>query len=333
MINKRIIKKFEQLVTMIEQRIDDKSNVGDNNSDFFRVKQLKNVLNILKKYPIKITKDNLDELKKIKGIGAGTIQRIEEILNTKKLEELKDFVDTTKEKTKALEDLESVVGIGHIIALEYYNQNIKSVKELKKAIKEGKIEVNEKILLGLKYYKKFEGNIPHEVIKKINKIFEFIFKDKNYMFEIAGSYRREKLVSGDIDVIVTKKKNLDKENDLQNIISILKKPIAKNNNQPLIVDDITEFGKTKYMGFIKYLDYPIWRLDVRLIPIESYYTALVYFTGSAEFNKKMRIIAKSKNYKLSEYGLFKENGEHITINSERELFDILGMEYLHPRLR
>jgi DNA polymerase (family 10) len=40
---------------------------------------------------------------------------------------------------------------------------------------------------------------------------------------------------------------------------------------------------------------------------ESFPSALLYFTGSAELNKKMRQVAKEMGYKLSEYGLFKNN--------------------------
>jgi len=87
------------------------------------------------------------------------------------------------------------------------------------------------------------------------------------------------------------------------------------------------------MGFLKYKDNPVRRIDIRFIPYESYHSALLYFTGSAELNKKMRQIAKNKKLKLSEYGLFKENGEKIPINNERDVFDILEMEFLIPRLR
>jgi len=87
------------------------------------------------------------------------------------------------------------------------------------------------------------------------------------------------------------------------------------------------------MGFGKYKENPVRRIDIRFVPYESYFSALVYFTGSAELNKKMRVIAKSKKLKLSEYGLFKENGEMLPIKSERDIFDILNIEYLLPRLR
>ena len=87
------------------------------------------------------------------------------------------------------------------------------------------------------------------------------------------------------------------------------------------------------MGFGQYKENPPRRIDIRFIPYDSWISALVYFTGSAELNKKMRNIAKIKKLKLSEYGLFKANGEKIEITSERDIFDILGIEYLIPRLR
>ena len=90
------------------------------------------------------------------------------------------------------------------------------------------------------------------------------------------------------------------------------------------------------MGFLKYKDNPIRRIDIRYIPYESYFSALLYFTGSAELNKKMRIVAKNLGYKLSEYGLFpinQKNNDMIKINSEQDIFKILKIEYLIPRLR
>ena len=91
--------------------------------------------------------------------------------------------------------------------------------------------------------------------------------------------------------------------------------------------------KTKYMGFSKLLDNPPRRIDIRFVPFDSYYSALLYFTGSGDFNKKMRQIAKDKGYKLSEYGLFDKNGKQFKVSSERDIFKLLNMEFLVPRLR
>jgi DNA polymerase beta len=344
-MNTSILDEFNRLIAFIQEDIDKltaEKNVKALTANQFRLKQIKNVFNILKNYPNKITINNYMELKEINGIGKGTIDRIKEILLSGKLLELGNFVDSKKEKKKSIDDLESVVGIGHVHAIELYNKGITSVKQLKKKVKDGSIEVNEKIELGLKYYGKFEGNIPRKEIDKVYKIFKDIFKNLNkklkpeeqYIFEFCGSYRREKPVSGDIDILISKMGKLKEEtNYLSNIIKLLKEPIKKNEDEPLLIDDLTELGTTKYMGFGKYLDNPIRRIDIRFIPYQSYFSALLYFTGSAELNKKMRQIAKLKKLKLSEYGLFKENGDKININEERDVFNILEIEYLVPRLR
>lgn len=345
-MNTNIINEFEKLVSFITEEIDKLQSLKDLKkvtSNQFRLRQIKNVLSIIKKYPIKITLDNYMELKDIQGIGKGSLDRIKEILETGSLSELINFVDSAKEKNKIIEDLESVVGIGHVNALEFYNQGVKSVKDLIKKIDKGDIEVNDKILLGLKYYGKFQGNIPRKEVTKVYKIFNDVINKINkklkendqFIFEFCGSYRREKDTSGDIDVLISKKGNLDPEfNYLDSIIKLLKEPLKKNNDEPLLIDDMTDKNiHTKYMGFCKYKNNPPRRIDIRFIPYESYFSALLYFTGSADLNKQMRNIAKSKNLKLSEYGLFKSNGDKINITSERDIFDELDMEYLLPRLR
>jgi hypothetical protein len=81
-------------------------------------------------------------------------------------------------------------------------------------IDNGEIKVNDKIKLGIKYHNKFFGNIPRKEIDKIYKMITVIIKKLNkqykltdenkYIFEICGSYRREKDTSGDIDILITK---------------------------------------------------------------------------------------------------------------------------------
>jgi len=173
-MNTTIINEFEKLVSFITNEIDQLKKTDDKKkitSNQFRLRQIKNVLAILKKIPNKITLDNYMELNNINGIGKGSLDRIKEILVTGSLSELTDFVDNNKEKNKIIEELETVVGIGHVNALEFYNKGVKSVKDLIKKINKNEIEVNDKILLGLKYYGKFQGNIPRKEITNIYKIF------------------------------------------------------------------------------------------------------------------------------------------------------------------
>ena len=351
MLNEKIIKEFQRLISFIKiekeesQKNKDVKNITANT---FRLKQLNTVLIIFKNYHEKITLENYKELKDIDGIGVHTIKRIKEILDTGKLSELGEFNDSSIEKEKIIEELEEVIGIGPINALEFYNQDIKSVKMLKNKLKKKEIKVNEKIELGLKYYGIYKKNIPRTEIDQINDIIKNIIQKMNtrykldekskYIYQICGSYRREKLTSGDIDVLISKldiKDNTeDSINHLERIIKNLKKNLKENDKKPLLIDDITDKNyETKYMGFIKYKENHVRRIDIRFVSYESFYSALLYFTGSAELNKKMRTIAKKQNLKLSEYGLFKEDGSKIKIKSEEEYFKKLDLPFIEPKNR
>jgi DNA polymerase/3'-5' exonuclease PolX len=115
--------------------------------------------------------------------------------------------------------------------------------------------------------------------------------------------------------------------------SLLKESIKKLKQVGLIIDDIAgEESGTKYMGFCQYKNNPVRRIDIRVIPLESYYTAILYFTGSYELNKVMRQKAKQLGYKLNEYGLYKGNTA-LDVGSEEDVFRYLEMEYLPPEER
>ena len=62
----------------------------------------------------------------------------------------------------------------------------------------------------------------------------------------------------------------------------------------------------------------------------------MHFTGSAIFNQKMRLHAKSMNMKLSEYGLYKYVNKKeilLEINSENDIFNALLLKYIPPEKR
>jgi len=108
--------------------------------------------------------------------------------------------------------------------------------------------------------------------------------------------------------------------------------IHKLKKDNIIYDDLTiENIHTKYSGIINYLK-EFYRIDIRFVPYNSYYTSLLYFTGSKLFNINMRKKAKKLGFKLNEYGLYKNN-KIIEIKSEKDIFKHLNIEYLKPKLR
>jgi DNA polymerase/3'-5' exonuclease PolX len=229
--------------------------------------------------------------------------------------------------------LSEVVGIGKITAIDLIRKyDISSLEDLINKFKKGEIELNEKIQIGLKYVGKFKGKIPRVQVDIIANFIDKtlkVFPDLTITF--CGSYRRGLPKPNDIDVLLCDL-NLITINDVKQS-SLLKDCVKILKDKKFIVDDITSDDiTTKYMGFCKFKKNPVRRIDIRLIPVESYYTAISYFTGSYELNKIMRQKAKNLGYKLNEYGLYKDN-KMLNVGSEEELFQLLDMEYLPPEER
>jgi hypothetical protein len=101
MLNDKIIKEFQRLISFIKIEKDEyqkNKDIKNTTANNFRLKQLNTVLIIFKNYHEKITLENYKELKDIDGIGVHTIKRIKEILDTGKLAELGEFKDPSIEK-------------------------------------------------------------------------------------------------------------------------------------------------------------------------------------------------------------------------------------------
>lgn len=342
-INKKIIDEFDLLIKDLQYKLNnnkiDKSKITQYR---FKLQHFKKALQIIKLFPKKIKNGN--DLKDIKGIGKGTIERIDEILDNNKLSEInRATISNIQKNSNLINELSKVINIGPKVASQLIKKyKIKSIEELKKKVNDGEIEVNDKIKIGLKYYGVFEVNIPRKEIDKYNELLQDILQEihPNLIITIAGSYRRGKKISNDIDVLVTHKdiKNNKayskiKINYLNELIKILKK-------KKIIVDDLTDTdNETKYMGFSKLPRRKIRRIDIRFVPFDYYYSALLYFTGSYELNTQMRQIAKKLNYKLNEYGLFKKKSDDtfsenpIKIKSEKDIFKKLKLDYLEPTER
>jgi DNA polymerase/3'-5' exonuclease PolX len=346
-MNSKIIEQFNLLVKQIQAEYLNAQVENDTKEmtmHFYRLQQIKKILNIIKKLDFEITDAN--DLKGIPGIGAGAKRRISEILEKGYLSELENKYDIKKQrKIDSIKELEKIIGIGDKMAKKLVVEDkITSIDDLKKAIKKGTIEVNDKILLGLKYYGIVQGDIPRKEVATTEKYLrkEAHKIDPELEIMICGSYRRGKPTSGDIDIMLyhpkvkyTKDIRNPQAHGLQAYLEVL---VDNLTEQGFLVDHLTNKNyKMKYMGFSKYNDYPVRRIDIRFIPYKSIYTAMLYFTGPFELNEAMRLAAKKRGMILNEYGLYKidddGNKTLIKINSEEDVFHKLGMKYLTPEQR
>lgn len=301
-----------------------------NNEDKkWNLRALSNAIHSISKFDEEIISGN--QLKeKIKGVGEKIAKKIDEILLTGTLKELPEL-NYNDNNNKSLEKLLLITGVGNVRAKKWISMGIIDINTLKQAIQDKVITTTHHIDLGIKYYEDFQKKIPKEEIDEIKILLNNAMKkiDNQLIFEICGSYRRGLPESGDIDILVSHPnyiQNISEKKFLDKII----KELTKSN---FIIDNLTSKGATKFMGVCK-KNQISRRIDIRVVNYQSYFTSIIYFTGSKEFNIFLRNKALAKNYTLNEYSLTNlHTNEDFSIESEEHIFKILETPYLKPNER
>ncbi|MFB9859765.1 DNA polymerase/3'-5' exonuclease PolX [Salinicoccus siamensis] len=270
------------------------------------------------------TLSEIEDFSELKGIGKGVNEVIEEYVNTG--------------RSTTLEDLKSTVPASLIQLLHLPTLGAKKVAKLHKELGVTTLEGlrteceagNVSALDG--FGKKTEENIikgiddmltrperhPIETIQKFKAMITDALTELEGVkrFDIAGSARRYKEMSKDLDFIV-------EADDLKQVTeTFLELPFIK---------EVVARGDRKLSVVAEY-DLDQINVDIRFTTPGAYHTTLHHFTGSKEHNVRMRQIAKSRGEKISEYGIEK-NGEMLTFSSEEDLFNHFELPYIPPAMR
>ena len=261
------------------------------------------------------------KLEEIPGVGENIAKKIEEIVQTGRL----DYHQKLKKSLPIkVDELLEIEGIGpRKIKLFYNKLGVKNLKGLEKAAKHGKLrelpgmgeKSEQQILESIKFAKsKGQRALLGYILPVADEI-----KEKMRAFgaveqvEVAGSIRRRKETIGDIDILVTTKqpkKVVDYFTNLKNVAKVVSK------------------GPTRSTVRLK----AGIECDLRVVQPQSFGSALMYFTGSKAHNIALRKIAIKKGWKLSEYGLF-EKDKQIAGLTEKEVYKKLGLPYIEPEIR
>lgn len=306
-MNTAIIDNLKHLITTLETE--------NNSNNKFKIISFRKAINTISSLDFKI--ESSKQLKDIKGIGDGIKKRIDEIISSGVLKEIKVNTSTIDELNK----LKEITGIGPSKAKKLLEKNITFDKLMNNPSSKILDELTHHQQLGVKYYYDLQKKIPRSVIIEV----ESFLKKFGFDFTICGSYRRGKEESGDIDILI--KENM-KTLNLSDVINILTK-------KKFLVEHLTTLGSTKYMGICKLHNFPqFMRIDIRLISPESYVYAILYFTGSKKNNTYMRNQAIKLGYKLNEYGLYNNsNNKSIILNTEEQVYEFLKLPYIIPTKR
>ena len=306
------------------QAFEDLANIYSKKGDWTRYKTYQKASEILSLIDYDINLQSLDKISKIKGIGINITNKIKELIETGVIATLE------RERLDPIIVLTEIHGIGPKKAQELIEKGILTIQDLK----DSDIKLNDIQKLGLEYYDEISQRIPREEIQKFEFMFNNVFEKyapTKSKFEIVGSYRRGKSNSGDIDIIITNADN--NQNTLDKILEGLE------NDKSISIKFLSR-GKTKSMAIVKIEKDGIHRrVDFLYTSPQEYPFALLYFTGSKVFNTVVRQKANDLGYTLNEHEIsYKQQGvkgkklEKI-FNSEKEILNYLGIEYIEPTER
>lgn len=313
MTKKDIIQLLEKIATYMELK-------GENTFKVSAYRKAAQSLEIDER-PI----EQIEDVTQLKGIGKGVGEVIDEYRKngtSSTLESLK------QEVPEGLIPLLKIQGLGSKkIAKLYKALNIDGKESLQAACEQGLVsELNgfakkteQNILEAVKALGAKKDNYPIDQMRGLNKMIDAYLSqiDAIVQYEVAGSFRRYKEMSKDLDYIISTDEPANVQQALLNI--------------PNKVKDVA-VGQTKVSLELSFDDETIG-VDFRLIEPSAFYHTLQHFTGSKDHNIRIRQLAKEQDEKVSEYGIEQADGNIIQYQSEKEIYEHFGVNWIEPAIR
>jgi DNA polymerase beta len=254
------------------------------------------------------------------------------------LEELREFAESPS--AGAITTFSNIYGIGPAKIKALISKQILTIDQLRNTLKEDPKLLNNKQKMGLRHYEDLNERIPRSEITSFNRNMLKLLKDnygEDINMTITGSYRRGVKTSGDIDMLITSRKYEGKALDM--VLKLLM-------DRKIIYENLAK-GKKKFMGVIRVSpDSKARHLDIIETTPSDYPYAMLYFTGSAQHNIKMRRKALELGYSLNEYDMtIKGTKNRVSAEkliekigkneceTEEDIFDFLDMKYKEPKKR
>ncbi len=266
-----------------------------------------------------------DRLENIPGVGKAIAKKIDELMRTGHLRFLENL---EQEVPSGVLDMLSIPGVGSKKArLFWQSLGITGVEELKKAAEEGKLRTlpgmgkksEQRILEGIAALQSIPDRIPLGIARPLAlgmlDALREALPDVILKSELAGSARRWRETVGDLDLLVAATDPM---------------PIMDAFSNLHQVKEVLLKGETKTSVRLQ----NGLQVDLRVLPLERWGTALQYFTGSKAHNVALRGLALDMGWSLSEYALKRtDTGEERLCTTEEEVYELLGLPWIPPELR
>lgn len=282
----------------------------------FKARAYKKVIDQIKEMPA-FTKDDITGLQ---GAGEKITAKLHEIMETGQLASAE--AAKVSYNMDALDAFQRIYGVGPVKAQQLIDMGLTSISMLREEVKKNPALLTENQSIGLQYYEPLLERIPREEMEKHERILRDVLyiTDVSVDSTVVGSYRRGASSSGDIDFLVRG------QLDMKSFIRTLK-------DYEYVVHVLAQ-GDKKCMA-ISSLG-TARRLDILITSDEEYAYAILYFTGSQQFNVAFRQHALQMGYTLNEHGMKPVAAAVAPVpymKTEQAIFAFLGLIYVEPEDR
>eukprot|EP00043_Microstomoeca_roanoka_P007520 m.72381 g.72381 ORF g.72381 m.72381 type:complete len:594 (+) comp13855_c1_seq3:199-1980(+) len=323
----------EKIITLLEALQD---TYSDYTTPVYQMKalQLAKALTFIRRVKEPII--SAEQVRALPNVGQGTAQKVEEILTTGKLQRLEQF--DTPEK-RAQHEFGEIFGIGAHTAKQLVAKGYRTLEDLL----QNKHELSERQLIGVQLHQELQQRIPREEVDRIAAYVKrhVLNIEPDCIFETCGSYRRGKKTCGDIDFLISHRNPVIRARLFDQVIDSL---LADGFLTHELSRSEGESTQSKFLGIGKLKDSPCHRrVDIIVVPWEEWPCAVLYFTGSAHFNRSMRLLARKTGWYLSQHcinwGVIRDlidkdkklgDGKSIPVKSEHDIFALLALKYRPP---
>ncbi|MGV3128307.1 DNA polymerase/3'-5' exonuclease PolX [Staphylococcus simulans] len=271
------------------------------------------------------TLDEIEDVTELKNIGKGVGEVINEYISTSESQTLQALVE---EVPAGLVPLLKIQGLGSKKIHKLYKElGITNKEELARACENKEVsalsgfgkKTEENILAGVQALSARKERYPINLLIKLNDEIEAYLStiDALEQYHVAGSFRRVKEMSKDLDYIMS---TTEPEKVQQALLNV-----------PHKVKDVA-VGLTKVSVEVEFED-EIIEIDFRIIEPKAYYHTLQHFTGSKDHNIRIRQLAKERGEKVSEYGIEQPDGSLLQLDSEAAIYEHFNSPYIAPPMR
>ncbi len=293
----------------------------------FKARAYQTVLQQLKAHPTPI--HAYEDIQHFTGLGDKLREKLHELFDTGHLQ----AAQRAKEDPtlQAMTTFQQVYGIGPTKARALVQAGIRTIPDLRTAVQKIPDLLHDKQRIGLQYYEDLLLRIPREEMVEHERLL-LSSEPSPFTPTVVGSYRRLAPHSGDIDVLLRVPSHVPKKQ-----ATLQFRAYVQQLQTAGYIEQLLALGDHKCMAICRLPGgRPARRLDLLLTPEVESACALLYFTGSDQFNVAVRQHALQKGYTLNEHRLTPSEPSAPLpppFHSEEDLFHFLGLAYIPPENR